>query len=791
MPPEPRNVRPRHFFLNEKQELARGEKPGGGRIPDFVGVNWQTKGAKISHSLVRIRDRQKTSRDPLRDSRYFVLALPTTTLEKKSQDKRKAKDGKLSVNVDYSEDDSKVFGRLGLDLIQVYQDGTAMVHARQDRFQQLLQSSERLGEFGPREKARWATLDSFDVVPIKHIIDLVWVNRVRSGLLDAVIELQPLLTTVEVDQVVRALAEFLKQTAGEALKAIGSDFSGRRWLRGMIGHDSLTKLAHSFFSIQSIHEPLFAAFLTSSQSSKAPKGQLASPPTNLTAPSSLPCVGMLDTGVPPSHLHLARYRRGQYVAPPPALGAPIGDHGSIVASRIVFGDLDCSESDPVGPSGECSFYDVNIAVDQGRTDEKSVLPALDAIVGVAPDVRVFNLSFDNVRPLDMEEANVRREKLILVQDLDNFIFARDVLVVVAAGNSPHGVLPSTPYPNHADDPQWALGTWPRSFNSLTCGSFVDRLRGDGLAAEIGAPSPFTKVGPGLCESPKPDFSDHGGNGDSGYTFRRGLGVWGCNAAGTWTDMAGTSFAAPLLARQAALVFRELERFCESGARPFAATVKAYLALSARQRQLSAQLMALAERTLGKGKADVTWLRSAIANKALILWQGVLDGPDEIVRVQLPIPRSWLKDAKAPRLRLVTAWDAPVNAAVEHLWASRKVNVQLRAQLETRAFTSSRGSHRTYPLTDRVYHLDRGPEGVDVTEDLWVLEISYEQAAEYYPALSFSPQQRVGIAAEIWDDAEKPVSPQPMLQALPAVALMTRLSVNPNLVRAPVVLKSRI
>jgi hypothetical protein len=93
--------------------------------------------------------------------------------------------------------------------------------------------------------------------------------------------------------------------------------------------------------------------------------------------------------------------------------------------------------------------------------------------------------------------------------------------------------------------------------------------------------------------------------------------------------------------------------------------------------------------------------------------------------------------------------------------------------------------------DRVYPLDRLPDGVAITDDLWVAEISYEQAAEYYPALDFSPQQRVGIAAQIYDEDEKPISPQPMLQALSVVASMTRLSINPNLVRAPVVVKSRI
>ena len=53
---------------------------------------------------------------------------------------------------------TQIFGRLGLDLIQVNPDGTATVHARGDAFDRLLASSEQLDALGPREKARWAKI---------------------------------------------------------------------------------------------------------------------------------------------------------------------------------------------------------------------------------------------------------------------------------------------------------------------------------------------------------------------------------------------------------------------------------------------------------------------------------------------------------------------------------------------------------------------------------------------------------------------------------------------------------
>ncbi len=791
MPRGATNIEPKNFFLNEHHELARGLKAGGGRVPQFVGINWGTKGTRISQSLVHVRDVLRHSADPLRESRYFVLARPTPQLEKKSKDIRKAPAGKLAVNTDYSEGDSRVFGRLGLDLVQVNRDGSATVHALSSRFEQLLRSSQMLEGLGSREKVRWATLDSFDPVPHQFILDQEWLKELKlKTLVDTVIELQPLLNTVETDQVTRAVAELLGRSNGEILQGIGTDFSGRRWLRGKLLRDSLVKLAKSFFSIQSIHPPLFAVFLAPSQSVRAPRPGAASlTPTTRTA--DLPCVAVVDTGVPNDHLLLGSYRRGQYVAPPPAVGSPSGDHGSMVASRVVFGDLDCTTGTPNNPPAECSFYDVNIALDDKKTDEKSVLPALTAIVAVAPDVRVFNLSFDNVRPLDLETENVRREKLILVQDLDNFIFANDVLVVVAAGNSPPGVAPTVPYPRHLDQKEWSLGTWPRTFNALTCGSFIEHLHPDGVAQEPGAPSPFTKVGPGLCDSPKPDFSEHGGNGNAAYHFQPGLGVWGCTAAGQWEDWAGTSFAAPLLARQAAITIRHLQQFCGPGSRPFAVAAKAYLALTAKHQELSPALSPLAKRTLGRGRASCGRLQRPRADRATIMWQGILEGPGEIIRVRLPVPRDWLATAASPLLRLVVSWDSPVNAAVENLWASRKISTQLRVRLGTEALTGSHGGHKTYPLIERTYVLNRLPQGVVPADDLWLLEFSYEPAAEYYPGLTFSPQQRLAFAAELYDNAENPVSPQSTLQALPDAASMVRFTQGANVIRNPVILRIRV
>ena len=212
-------------------------------------------------------------------------------------------------------------------------------------------------------------------------------------------------------------------------------------------------------------------------------------------------------------------------------------------------------------------------------------------------------------------------------------------------------------------------------------------------------------------------------------------------------------AAPLLARQAAFALHHLQSVCEPGARAFVATAKAFLALTATPFDVPARCQPLAERTLGRGRANAERLWEPVPNSAVMMWQGVLEAPGDVAHIQLPIPLDWLQSAKQPRLRLVCAWESPVHMAVQENWACRKVTAHLKPGLATDALRStSRNAHRSYPLIDRTYDLTLSrltgkifPEG-----DLWLLELSYEQISEYAPGIDFTPLQRVAFAAELTD-----------------------------------------
>jgi len=790
-----RRVIPRTFYLNESHELASSEKEGGGRLPAFAPIPWAAKAQRLNQTLQTVERIILASNDPLKDERFFVLANPVPEVEKLSTNKKRAPQGTYKEPTEFGGTHGRVFERLGMDLLRVTDAGQAIVHAKKTTMDQLRDRSASLETLGAREQSRWITIDSFEVIPLKLRVDSEWISHLSPNVpSEVVFELQPVLTRLEVERVLRAISAMLLN--GEKLTGTGSDFSGRRWLRGVATQRSIRRIAKDFFSVQAIHAPLYS--IAAGKNRGTTPSVLTGPAVRQQPidPTALPCVAILDLGVPSDHSRLRSYKRGQFI-PLNAPRPPIGDHGSYVASRVVFGD--CESHDELTECvGRCSFYDGMVGdypVGSRRADrvwDKFVMEVLGGIAGAAPDVRVFNLSFGYEQPLAAFPEVERGEHRINLRDLDNFIFTTDSIVVVAAGNSPPGVIPVPNYPDHHQDQRWALGPWACGLNTLVCGAFVSKLSTNGLVRNIGWPSPFTRIGPGLCESPVPSFSAEGGNTDDAFGHPAHLGVWCFSGAGLPEDRIGTSFAAPLLAREAALTLHQMQQHCAPGTRPFGVTARAFLTLTATPPPNDDRIKTLVERTLGVGKARCDRLLTPSAGTAVILWQGYIESTKDIVRVQLPIPLDWLAAADDPALRLVVCYDPPVNDAATAIWACRKVTATLRISPDDDPVKPPRGSHATYPVIDRTYKLARyKPDGKQpAVGDMWLIEFAYEEIAAYPPAMDFDPRQRVAFAAELMDLGDTPTDPQAAMQALPSAALMTRLSIHPQPIRNPIVLRAR-
>ncbi len=787
---------PKTFYLNEQHELTRNELSGGGGLPKLAPIDWKTRQAIIGNSLARVEQALTNSIDPVRAHRFYFLAQPEAHLVKKSDSKSRklSSDGTYEEAVEYAGLHSRMFNRLGVDIVHVNEGGDAVVHVSTAGFQRLRQLSLDLEGLGKLDQSRWATIKHFEVVPYTERVDEEWLDSLQEGTkVEIVFELQPLLRRGEAQEVLSAISKLMPRRPGEGLSGYGTDYSGRQWARGYSRLRSIEQIASNFFSVQSIHPPIrtplsMAKTKRSSRSMSAPK--TAGAVKHVPEISTLPVVAVVDGGVPPDHEQLGPYRRATIVNPD--MPGWLGPHGSYVASRVVFGDLAIDEAMQGTSPGGFRFLDVQVAGDDDRhIDSKAVVAALGTCVAAHPDVQVFNLSFGDPVPLAAQPPVLRREKLVLTQDLDNFAFANDVLIVVAAGNSVPGQVPNPPYPHHVDDPDWGLAHWACAFNTLTCGAFVAHPGQDGMVEMAGAPSPFCKVGPGLLGSAVPDVS--AGGGDLGPNHKRvpHLGVSVVSHDGVWDGESGTSFAAPLASRECALALELLSTVCRPGTRPFAATAKAYLALTAKPPYSEPGLAPLVARTLGRGEVTARGLQHPAAESAVFVWQGKLSSAKDIVRVQVPVPAKWLKAAERPLIELSVAYETPVNAAVDHIYSSRFVGARLRPHADSRPLVAARDSRRVegYPLYLLKYDLHKKRD-MARGADMWVVELQYKQIGEYYAGLDFSGEQRVGLAVRLVDVGDSPTSPQSFVQALPVAVTMNRLSVVAAPVRTPVVVKIR-
>jgi len=684
-----------------------------------------------------------------------------------------------------------VLTKLGMDLLGVDRDGTATVHVPASRVPQMQAKLDELASASAREKFRWINIGEFQPIHWSRRLDAEWLDTISPQQLAEVhLRFQPVLPRVEVQSVLEMLRSELEP--GEQLVRAGRDFSGRYWCLARIRREAIRRIAEEYPSLQSLH-PRLSTAIAGSSVRRIGQPRAARPPS--VDPSLLPTIGLFDTGVPPDHPILKPYVRNRYVDPDMSNELePNGDHGSQVASTLVFGRTNFSgDPDPNAmPAPTCRIFDML----GGWTLRKAEVPdelwdrAIDGVLGTAPDVRVFNISLggsraETLRPKELEE------KLRYLQDLDNHAFARDVLLVFAAGNSTPGVAPGARYPRHIDESAWQLGVLAWNFNGLVVGAHVDPVSPRGIVQMLGAPSPFTLIGPGQLRAPVPSFSAPGGDSKDDYTPAAATGTWVFDAAGAIKDCVGTSYAAPLVAREAAFAFQELARYCPDQ-RPFAATVRAWLTLVARRPEFAGALEKLAKRTLGQGFPAFERVRVPVADRAVFIWQTVLDSPGSTARVSIPVPRAWIEQAISPRLRLVVASLTPVNAALTSTWACRKVSAQLRPGTDAKlpALRTGPGAVGAYPVSDREFDISvpqLKQAEQEPTEDLWSLSVSYEDLGPAPAGMEFTTQQRVGVAIELWDASETPVSPQATVQSL-NIPGMLRLSVLQSPIQVPIVVR---
>ncbi|QZQ51153.1 S8 family peptidase [Erwinia persicina] len=223
------------------------------------------------------------------------------------------------------------------------------------------------------------------------------------------------------------------------------------------------------------------------------------------------------------------------------------NHGSQVASLLVCGGMLNPELPQVDDDG-CLLYDIWIPVHNSKSntftsyfsDPGDFFDWLDIEVGdaVAKGFRIFNFSL-NFREFVRDDSYS-----FAATQIDRISKKYDVLFVISSGNLRpidfRGPWASRPAALHFSDVD-RLSQPAEAVSAITVGA----VNPPGCDISVhGAPTVYTRRGPGVAMGVKPDVIHYGG-----YSLKTGrTGLVSIDGSGELVEEAGTSFSAPLVSK---------------------------------------------------------------------------------------------------------------------------------------------------------------------------------------------------------------------------------------------------
>ncbi|MBQ3100512.1 MAG: S8 family peptidase [Clostridia bacterium] len=248
---------------------------------------------------------------------------------------------------------------------------------------------------------------------------------------------------------------------------------------------------------------------------------------------SYPVVGVLDTGIE-DNAYLQNWKtHSSFTSYPNQYRDP--SHGSFVSGIIEYGDELNDFSYTMLPGVQ--LFDATVYPDESKEAiyVDDLIEHIREAVQRNNHIKVWNLSLGTNNEASLDDFSD------FGMALDNIQDENQVLIIKSAGNCKNFLrqLPKSRIAQSAD-----------SVRSIVVGSLAHAKNSNDYA-EIDAPSPFTRVGPGPGSIVKPDLVFYGGNAgvSNGSLSRTGLKSFAPN--GDIVSNVGTSFSTPWVTRMAA------------------------------------------------------------------------------------------------------------------------------------------------------------------------------------------------------------------------------------------------
>jgi hypothetical protein len=402
--------------------------------------------------------------------------------------------------------------------------------------------------------------------------------------------------------------------------------------------------------------------------------------TPITPPDpGSPGICVIDSGLASGHPMLAN-AIGDAKSFPIKLGSEIDQngHGTMVSGLALYGNVQAC-IDGLNFSPKIFLYSARVLNDQNRFDDESlIISQMEQSIQYFVETygcRVFNISLADP---DLIYANEKPSQW--ASALDNLAHKYDVVIVVSCGNIPVVTLQGSDaesvrvnYPDYLLQNESRILEPSTAVNVLTVGSIchsdssfhAGRQQGDLIEpiGEVKMPSPFTRSGPGVNGSIKPDVVEYGGNSAWYGSQRRfmqndpGLDIVSTNRDfqnRLFAAMSGTSFSAPRVAHLAGLI---LKKYPDISAN----LVRALIANSAEIPEIGLDRFTNAEdiqRLYGYGLPNSEKALFSTDNRVLLMAEEVIV-TDAIHIYEIPIPEVFRTTKGERRITICLAYDPPV------------------------------------------------------------------------------------------------------------------------------------
>ena len=259
---------------------------------------------------------------------------------------------------------------------------------------------------------------------------------------------------------------------------------------------------------------------------------------------SLPCVVVIDGGIDFS----ARPEIEPYVADHFEYEHNIYNnysHGTAVASRIIFGEnIDIQiKTGILKPKARvidaCVFDTDNLTEDVLIEKIKNIVEKYHNVS------RIYNLSVNSGMPIDQNNMS------LLGYEIDALIQKYNIIFTISSGN--HNIWQVTDdYSNIIDDDDAIIASPAESVLALTVGAVNNEDDPNSLTKKDEV-SPYSRIGLGFAQNEKPDIVAYGGN--VSVANKTNFGITAISNNGQIVTTSGTSFAAPIIASNAAQIIK--------------------------------------------------------------------------------------------------------------------------------------------------------------------------------------------------------------------------------------------